>query len=334
MHAREIMALDRHIGLEFVRVTEAAALSCARYKGRGDREGADAAAVRAMRTRLNDLDIDATIVIGEGERDEAPMLYIGERLGRGCRDARAGCPKVDVAVDPLEGTNLVATGAPGSISVMAAAVVEEGQLLRAPDTYMMKLAVGRAARGTINLDDPVELNLRRVAEALGRHIYDLTVAILERERHASLIADVRKAGARIQLISDGDVAASIAAASDTSGVDVLYGSGGAPEGVLSAAALKCIGGDMQGRLQFRNSQERERAIAMGIGDPDRLLKIDDLAMGHVTFVATGVTNGDWLRGVRFTSYGAETNSIVMRSKTPGVSEAGPRRYRQRRTPRQ
>ncbi len=313
-------ALDRHIGLEFVRVTEAAALSCARFKGLGDREGADEAAVKAMRTRLNGMDIDATIVIGEGERDEAPMLYIGERLGRGCNGTLPNCPMIDVAVDPLEGTNLLATGSPNSISVMAAAVVQEGQLLRAPDTYMMKLAVGPMAKGTISLDDSVAENLHRIAEALGRHIRDLTVAILERDRHRDLIADVRKAGARIQLIGDGDVSASIAAASDSSGVDVLYGTGGAPEGVLSAAALKCMGGDMQCRFQFRNSHERERAVSMGVEDLDRILYIDDLAMGHVTFVATGVTNGDLLRGVRFTKTGAETNSIVMRSKTGTVRE--------------
>jgi fructose-1,6-bisphosphatase II len=316
----ELKPLDRHLGLEFVRVTEAAALSCARWKGRGERAAADAAAVKAMRTRLNDLDIDATIVIGEGERDEAPMLYIGEQLGRGRNGAIPGCPVIDVAVDPVEGTNLVATGSANAISVMAAAIVDEGKLLRAPDTYLMKLAVGPAAQGAINLDDPVATNLHRIAEALGRQVRDITVTILDRERHADLINDVRRAGARIQLISDGDVSACIAAASDTSGVDVLYGIGGAPEGVLAAAALKCMGGDMQCRFHFRNAQERERAAAMGIADFAQKFGIEDLAVGHVTFVATGITNGDLLRGVRFTAHGAETNSIVMRSKTGTVRE--------------
>ena len=311
--------MDRHLGLEFVRVTEAAALSAARWKGRGDRHGADAAAVEAMRMRLNDLDIDATIVIGEGERDEAPMLYIGERLGRGANGSE-GFPKIEVAVDPLEGTNLVATGAANSISVMAAALVGEGQLLRAPDTYLMKLAVGEGAKGAINLDDTVSGNLHRIADALRRHVYDLTVVILDRERHRTLIGEVQQAGARIQLISDGDIAAAIAAASTSSGVDVLYGIGGAPEGVLTAAALKCMGGDLQCRFQFRSNEERERAIAMGTLDTDRILSIDDLAAGNVTFVATGVTNGDLLRGVRFTDRGAETNSLVMRSKTGTVRE--------------
>lgn len=312
--------MDRHLGLEFVRVTEAAALSAARWKGLGDRHRADEAAVEAMRTRLNDMDIDATIVIGEGERDEAPMLYIGERVGRGAFAASQQYLRIDVAVDPLEGTNLVATGSANSISVMAAAVVDEGRLLRAPDTYMMKLAVGEGAKGVINLDDPPAVNVRRVAEALRRRVQDLTVAILDRDRHRQLIAEVREAGARIQLIPDGDIAAAIAAASNQSGVDLLYGIGGAPEGVLTAAALKCMGGDLQCRFRFRNDRERERAASMGVDDFDRILTIEDLAAGNVTFVATGVTNGDLLRGVRFTDRGAETNSIVMRSKTGTVRE--------------
>jgi fructose-1,6-bisphosphatase II len=301
--------MDRNLALESVRITEAAALAAARLMGRGDRNGADQAAVEAMRKAFNDLAIHGTIVIGEGERDEAPMLYIGERVGR----AGAGDPDVEIAVDPLEGTNLCATGAANSISVIAFG--EKGKLLHAPDTYMEKIAVGRGAAGTVDLERSPTENLRSVAKALGKQVAELTVVILDRPRHERLIREVREAGARIQLISDGDVAAAINTALPDTGVDILMGIGGAPEGVISAAALRCLGGDIQGRLRWRNDVERERARAMGMERLDRVWSAEELAGGEVMFAATGVTTGDFLKGVVFTGAGAKTHSIVMRSKT-------------------
>jgi len=301
--------MDRNLALESVRITEAAALASARLMGRGDRNGADQAAVEAMRRAFNDLAINGTIVIGEGERDEAPMLYIGEKVGR----ASPGDREVEIAVDPLEGTNLCATGAPNSISVIA--IGEKGKLLHAPDTYMEKIAVGAQARGAIDITRPPAQNLRRVADALGKYVEDLTVVILDRPRHDGLIREVREAGARIMLIGDGDVAGAINSGLPGTGVDMLMGTGGAPEGVISAAALRCIGGDMQGRLRWRSDKERERGRAMGIQDLDRIWTAEELAGGDVMFAATGVTTGDFLRGVVFTGSGAKTHSLVMRSRT-------------------
>jgi fructose-1,6-bisphosphatase II len=301
--------MDRNLALEVVRVTEAAALASARLMGRGDRNAADHAAVEAMRKAFNDIAIAGEVVIGEGERDQAPMLYIGEKVGR----ARPGDPEIEIAVDPLEGTNLCATGAPNAISVIA--MGEKGKLLRAPDTYMEKIAVGPAARGSIDLSRPPKENLRRVADALGKYIEDLTVVILDRPRNEAVVKEVRAAGARIKLIGDGDVAGALNTCFPDTGVDVLMGTGGAPEGVISAAALRCIGGGFQGRLAFRSEEEKQRARAMGVADLDRILEIDDLARGHVMFAATGVTAGDFLKGVRFTGKGALTHSVVMRSRT-------------------
>ena len=301
--------MDRNLALEVVRVTEAAALASARLMGRGDRNGADLAAVEAMRKAFNSIAIAGEVVIGEGERDQAPMLYIGEKVGR----ARPGDPEIEIAVDPLEGTNLCATGAPNAISVIA--MGEKGKLLRAPDTYMEKVAVGPKAAGTVELDRPPRENLRRVADALGKYVEDLTVVILDRPRHERLVREVREAGARIKLIGDGDVAGALNTCFPQTGVDVLLGTGGAPEGVISAAALRCVGGGFQGRLAFRNDEERARARDMGLSDLDRIFDIEDLAGGNVMFAATGVTSGDFLRGVRFTGKGALTHSVVMRSRT-------------------
>jgi fructose-1,6-bisphosphatase II len=301
--------VDRNLALESVRITEAAALASARLMGRGDRNGADAAAVEAMRAALNDLAIRGTVVIGEGERDEAPMLYIGEKVGRG----GAGDREVEIAVDPLEGTNLCATGSANALSVIA--MGEPGKLLHAPDTYMDKIAVGAAARGAVDLSRSPTDNLRAVAAALGKRLEELTVVILDRPRHERLVAEVREAGARIKLISDGDVAAAIHTGLPDTGVDVLLGVGGAPEGVISAAALRCIGGELQGRLVWRSDRERERARAMGLGDLERIRSAEELAGGDVMFAATGVTTGDFLRGVVFTGSGAKTHSLVMRSRT-------------------
>jgi fructose-1,6-bisphosphatase II len=303
--------MDRNLAMEVVRVTEAAALACARLVGHGDAKNADAAAVEAMRHAFDSVDIDGRIVIGEGERDEAPMLYIGELVG-----GRQSNAKVDIAVDPLEGTNLCATGSAGAISVVAMA--ERGKFLHAPDTYMEKIAVGPAGKGVISLDRSPTENLKALARAKDCHVQDLTVVILDRPRHRELIDEVRRAGARIKLITDGDVSAAIATCDERTGVDLLMGIGGAPEGVLAAAALRCVGGDMFGRLKWRNDEEKERAKKMGISDLDRIYKIDELATGDVMFAATGVTNGDYLRGVRFRSEGADTHSVVMRSKSGTV----------------
>ncbi len=297
--------MDRNLALEMVRVTEAAALSCARLMGRGDANAADQAAVDAMRRALNGMNFDGTVVIGEGERDEAPMLYIGEKVGKG------GDVKVDIALDPLEGTNLCATGGPNSISVIALA--EHGHFLHAPDTYMDKIAVGKEGYGLIDIAKPPTWNLQELARAKKCRVEDLTAIILDRDRHKELIREVREAGARIKLIGDGDVSAAISTCEPESGVDILFGIGGAPEGVLAAAALRCLGGDIQGRLKPRNQEEIDRARRMGIEDIHRVFKIDELAHGDVMFAATGVTNGDYLKGVRFFGGGAHTHSLVMRS---------------------
>lgn len=302
--------MDRNFALEFVRVTEAAALESARTMGRGDEKGADRAAVEAMRRMLNSIQFDGTVVIGEGERDEAPMLFIGEKVGRG------NGPKLDLALDPLEGTTICARGGNNSLSVIA--IAEEGHFLHAPDVYMDKIAVGPEAKGAIELDATPTQNLRNIAKAKKCDIEDLTVVILDRSRHSELIAEVRRTGARIWLIGDGDVSAAIATCKRDSGVDVLLGSGGAPEGVISAAALRCMGGDFQGRLIFRNSDEKERAGKMGVKDLNRIYGIQDLASGHVMFCATGVTQGTFLNGVRFFSGGAKTHSVVMRSESGTV----------------
>jgi fructose-1,6-bisphosphatase II len=304
--------MDRNLAMEAVRVTEMAAIASARLMGRGTKNESDQAAVDAMRRAFDALYIDGTVVIGEGERDEAPMLYIGERVGR----RTDGAPEVDIALDPLEGTNLCAYGRPGAISVVAMA--GKGGLLNAPDTYMEKIAVGPKARGAIDLRRSATENLRAVAEKKKVYVEDLAVMILDRERHADLIKEVRAAGARVRLIEDGDVAGAISTCFEETGVDVLMGIGGAPEGVIAAAAIRCVGGDMQGRLVPRNSGEIERAKKMGITDMSRIYSAEDLARGEVMFAASGVTSGDFLKGVRFFSGGCETHSVVMRSKTGTV----------------
>jgi fructose-1,6-bisphosphatase class II len=300
--------VDRNLALEVVRVTEAAALWSARLMGRGDEKAADQAAVDAMRQAFNGLAIDGTIVIGEGERDEAPMLYIGEKVGGG-----KGGTEVDIALDPLEGTTICANGGPNALSVIAMA--DKGNFLHCPDTYMDKIAVGPVGKGVVDIDKSPTENLKALAQAKGARVEDLTVIILYRPRHEALIKEVRKAGARIRLISDGDVSAAIATTKPETGIDLLLGIGGAPEGVLAAAALRCVGGEMQGRLKPRNPEEIERAHKMGIKDMEKKFSIEDLASGEVMFAATGVTDGDYLDGVHFFPGGATTHSVVMRSKT-------------------
>jgi fructose-1,6-bisphosphatase II len=302
--------MDRNLALELVRVTEAAALACGRWVGKGDKTSADRAATEAMRRSLGSIEINGTVVIGEGEMDEAPMLYISEKVGSGKG------PEVDIAVDPLEGTSICAKGLSSSIATIALA--PRGGFLHAPDMYMEKIAVGPSACGAIDINLSPAENLQRVADAKGCHIEDLTVVILDRPRHDKMVGEIRRAGARIHLISDGDVAPAIAAAVEDSGIDLLMGIGGAPEGVLAAAALQCLGGDMQGRLVFMSNEERERARAMGISDFDRVYRSDEMARGDVVFAATGVTSGDLLKGVRYFAGGAQTHSIVMRSKTRTV----------------
>ena len=303
--------MERELALEFVRVTEAAALASARLMGRGDKIAADQAAVDAMRRTFDTVFIDGTVVIGEGEMDEAPMLYTGEKLGTGDQ------PEVDVAVDPLEGTSLVAKGLPNALSVLA--VAGRGCLLHAPDIYMDKIAVGPKAAGTIHLDAPVKDNLKAVAKALNREVEDLVAIILDRPRHQRIIQDVREAGARVKLISDGDVSTAIATAVEGSGVDILFGIGGAPEGVLAAAALKCLGGEIQARLYPEDDEDKEKITKMGIADMNKLLHMDDLVKDDdVIFAATGITDGDMLKGVRFLGKTAFTYSLVMRGKTGTV----------------
>ena len=301
--------MDRNLALEAVRVTEAAALSCASWTGRGDEKAADQAAVDAMRKAFDALAIDGTVVIGEGERDEAPMLYIGEKVG-------SGGPKVDIALDPLEGTTICATGGPNALAVIAMA--DGGNLLHCPDTYMSKIAVGPVGKGVVDIDKSPTENLNALAEAKRCKVADLTVIILSRPRHDALIQEVRKAGARIRLIGDGDVSAAIATTKPETSIDLLLGIGGAPEGVLAAAALRCVGGEFQGRLAPRNNDEIERAKKMGVADITRKFTIDELAAGDVMFAATGVTDGDYLQGVHFFPGGAMTQSVVMRSKTKTV----------------
>ena len=292
---------------EALRATEAGAIAASRLMGRGDRDGADQAAVTAMRKAMDEAEISGTIVIGEGERDEAPMLYIGEQVGN--PDAAMS---VDIAVDPLEGTNLVATGAGNATAVLAAA--EPGGLMHAPDTYLEKLIVGPMVAGHVNNNDPVAHTLHTIAEKLGRSVWDITVVILDRPRHERLIADVRATGARIKLIGDGDLTAAISVAVSGTGVHAVMGTGGAPEGVLSAAALKCLGGEIQARFKWRSDEERERARAMGVDvdDTERVYTTNDLASGdNVVFCATGVTDGELLRGVRFFGGGARTHSLML-----------------------
>jgi len=306
--ASSTSGMDRNLALEVVRVTEAAALSASRLMGRGDEKAADQAAVDAMRQALNSLSIEGTVVIGEGERDEAPMLYIGEKVGQGSG------PKIDIALDPLEGTTITAKGGHNALAVIAMA--EEGGFLNAPDVYMDKIAVGAGLpAGVVDLDETPETNLKNLAKAKGTEVEDLLVCILDRPRHDELIARVRDAGARIMLISDGDVSGVIATAQPESGVDIYLGTGGAPEGVLAAAALRCLGGQMQGRLLFRNEDERSRARRWGITDLNRKYSMLDMAQGDVMFAATGVTDGAMLRGVRRFPGGAVTHSLVMRSKS-------------------
>lgn len=301
--------MDRNLALEAVRVTEAAALNCARLTGRGDEKAADQAAVDAMRKAFDGLGIDGTIVIGEGERDEAPMLYIGEKVG-------SGGPKVDIALDPLEGTTICATGGPNALAVLA--MGDGGNLLHCPDTYMQKIACGPVGKGVVDIDKTPTENLHALAEAKKCKVEDLTVIILSRPRHDAIIQEVRKAGARIRLIGDGDVAAAIATTKAETGIDLLLGIGGAPEGVLAAAALRCVGGEFQGRLAPRNNEEIERAKKMGVTDIRKKFSITELAAGDVMFAATGVTDGDYLRGVHFFPGGATTQSVVMRSKTKTI----------------
>ena len=302
--------MDRNIAIEAVRVTEAAAIAAWGWTGRGDEMSADAAAVEAMRAALNKLNIDGTVVIGEGERDEAPMLFIGEKVG-------IGGPKIDIALDPLEGTTLTAKANANAMATLALA--PHGGFLNAPDVYMEKIAVGGGLpEGVIDINVPAKENLERVAEAKNVNVEDLLICVLDRPRHQELISDIRNAGARIQQISDGDIYGIIETSQPHSRVDMYLGSGGAPEGVLAAAALQCIGGQMQGKLLFRNDDERERASKMGIDDFDRVYGINDLASGDVIFSATGVTDGSMLQGVRRKGAGATTNSIIMRSKTGTV----------------
>ena len=289
--------------LEFVRVVERAAIAAARTMGQGDRKYADQVAVESMRKEMESVDIDGTIVIGEGERDEAPMLYIGEKVGKGGY-------AVDIAVDPLEGTNLCATGAPNAIAVLAAS--EKGGLLNAPDIYMEKLVVGPSSKGKVDIKAPVEVNLKAIAKALDREVHDLVVIVLDRPRHERLIADIRKAGARIRLIGDGDLSAGISAAVVGTGVHAVMGTGGAPEGVLTAAAMRCLNGEIQARLVLTKESDRERLKRMGIPDLERVYKTEDLAPGKsIIFAAAGVTDGALLRGVRFFGDGTRTHTLVM-----------------------
>ncbi len=303
--------MDRNLALEAVRVTEAAALAASRLMGRGDERSADQVAVDAMRKALNSLDIDGTVVIGEGERDEAPMLYIGEEVGTGSG------PKIDIALDPLEGTTITAKGLTNALAVIAMA--EQGGFLNSPDVYMEKIAVGGGLPdGVVDLENEPEENLKSLAKAKGCGVEDIVACILDRPRHEALIKKVRDAGSRIMLITDGDISGVMATSEEASGVDIYLGSGGAPEGVLAASALRCIGGQMQGRLIFRNDDERNRAENCGITDFDRKYDLFDLANGDVMFAATGVTNGTMLNGVRRYSNGASTHSLVMRSKSGTV----------------
>ena len=305
--------LDRVLVLEMVRVTEAAAIAASDWIGRGDNDSADAAAVEAMRTALNTLPMDGTVVIGEGERDEAPMLYIGEKVG----NAQGIGPKIDIALDPLEGTTITATAGPNALAVLA--IAENGNLLHAPDTYMEKLAVGPGyGPDVIDIRKSPADNVRAIAKAKGVEAKDITACVLDRDRHASIIADLRALGCSIKLIPDGDVAGVIAVSDPATGVDVYMGTGGAPEGVLAAAALRCVGGQMQGKLVFRNDDEIARAHRWGIEDLDRVYALDDMAKGDCIFAASGVTDGSLLKGVHRRGKCITTESIVMRASSGTV----------------
>ncbi|AFS77260.1 fructose 1,6-bisphosphatase II [Gottschalkia acidurici 9a] len=306
--------MDRNLALNMVRVTEAAALASAKYLGRGDKIAADQAAVDGMRKMFDTLNIDGTVVIGEGEMDEAPMLYIGEQIGKGSENGI----KVDIAVDPVDGTTAVAKGLSNAIAVVA--IAPKGCLLHAPDMYMDKIAVGPKAKGCIDINAPVEENLKAVSKALKKDISELTVTILDRERHQETIDRIRKAGARIKLFNDGDVATAIATCFDDSGVDIMLGIGGAPEGVIAAAALKCMGGEFQGKLVPYNDEERQRCKDMGISDVNEVLTMEDLVKGNeVFFAATGISDGDLLKGVvYFENNKAKTHSMVTRAETGTV----------------
>jgi fructose-1,6-bisphosphatase II len=301
--------MEGELSLAFVRVVEEAAIEAARTMGRGDRHLADQAAVQAMRQVLDTVPMAGKVVIGEGERDEAPMLYIGEKVGLK-KEYSETVPEIDIAVDPLEGTNLCATGAAGAVAVLAAS--EHGGLLHAPDCYMEKIVVGPSAKGAVDLDAPVKDNLRAIARRLEREVEDLVVVVLDRPRHEKLIADIREAGARIRLIGDGDLSAGIAAAVVGTGVHAVMGTGGAPEGVLTAAALRCLNGEILGRLVIKDEEQAERIKSMGITDARRIYGTADLAPGKETiFAATGVTEGSLLKGVRFFGDGIRTHSLVM-----------------------
>jgi fructose-1,6-bisphosphatase II / sedoheptulose-1,7-bisphosphatase len=306
--------LDRVLVLEMVRVTEAAAIAASKWIGRGDNDAADAAAVEAMRIAFNDLPFDGTVVIGEGERDEAPMLFIGEKVGSGGE----GAPKIDIALDPLEGTTITATAGPNALAVLA--IAEEGCLLNAPDVYMEKMAIGPGfPEGTIDLARSPADNVRALARAKGCDPLDIRACVLDRDRHAGIIAELRALGCAIQLIPDGDVAGVIAVADPATGIDIYMGTGGAPEGVLAAAALRCVGGQMQGRLLFRNDDERARAARWGVTDLDRIYGLEDMAAGDCIFAATGVTDGSLLQGVHRHAGGClTTESIVMRASSGTV----------------
>ncbi|MFC7391877.1 class II fructose-bisphosphatase [Scopulibacillus cellulosilyticus] len=303
--------MERSLSMELVRVTEAAALASASWMGRGKKEEADNAATTAMRNVFDTIPMQGIVVIGEGEMDNAPMLYIGEKLGTGVG------PGVDVAVDPLEGTNIVAAGTWNALAVLA--VAEHGNLLHAPDMYMDKLAVGREAVGQVDINAPVIDNLKAVAKAKNKDIEDVVATVLDRDRHARIIHEIREAGARIKLIPEGDVAAAINTGFDDTGVDILFGAGGAPEGVIAAVALKCLGGEIQGRLLPQNDEERERCKKMGIEDTNQVLRMDDLVRGDdAIFAATGVTDGELLKGVRIHGSRGTTHSLVMRAKSGTV----------------
>ncbi len=301
------MSLDRRLEQDFIRVTEQAAIAAAKTMGYGDRHDSDRVAVEAMRREMDSLEMDGRVVIGEGERDQAPMLFVGEQLG--AARGKDGALAVDIAVDPLEGTNLCATGAPDAIAVLAAA--ERGGLLYAPDIYMEKIVVGPTARGSVHIDAPVAENLRNLAQAFGRKVSDLTVVVLDRERHRQLVADIRDSGARIRLIADGDLSAGIAAAVRGTGVHAVMGIGGAPEGVITAAAMRCLGGEIQARLRPLGEAQEARARELGT-DVAKIYRTEDLAPGEqILFASTGVTDGELLRGVRFFGGGSRTSTLFM-----------------------
>lgn len=305
--------MDSDLSLDFLRVVEQAAIACAQTMGQGDRHKSDQVAVEAMRREMDSVPVDGTIVIGEGERDEAPMLFIGEKVGLAQREGNGRTyPKVDIAVDPLEGTNLCATGEPNALAVLAAS--EHGGLLHAPDLYMEKLVVGPSSKDVVDLDAPVRFNLRAIAQALGRRVGDLVVIVLDRPRHEQLIEEIRSTGARIRLIGDGDLSAGIAAAVVGSGVHAVMGTGGAPEGVLTAAAMRCLNGEIFARLVINTPEHEERCRTMGITDCKKIYRSKDLASGdRIIFAATGVTDGTLMRGVRFFGDGTRTTSVIMQT---------------------